>query len=140
MQSGTQFPIVDTEKDFEWRTKGWLKGLNPAHIAAINRLQPYNGCDWAKTLRDFSNTDKHREFIEVGGEAEAYVYTRLIDKNFDRILGSVRRTPHPIHGEVDVKVYVTSRIQFADGAPIIETLDVVKLKVSETLQAFKAKF
>jgi hypothetical protein len=139
-QGGTQFPIVDTKKDFEWWTKSRLKGVNGAHIAAIERLQPYRGCNWTKTLRDLSNIDKHREFANIKGDAAAYVYTRATNRNFDSIRASVRRTPHPIHGEMEVKVYVTSRIQFADGTPIIETLQEVKREVAATLEAFEPEF
>jgi hypothetical protein len=139
---GTQFPIEDTPEGFARRKKSvWLKGLNSAHIAAIERLQPYNGCNWAKALRDISNRDKHRAFVEIGGRAEAYIYTRR-DTNFDSIDSPIRRTPHPdpAIGYVDVKVYVTSAVQFADGTPIIETLEEIKREVANTLVAFKPEF
>lgn len=45
-QHQTQFPIEDRKKGFIHRCGGWLKGLNQAHIASIERLQPYCGCDW----------------------------------------------------------------------------------------------
>ena len=136
-RNGTQFPIVDTKEDFELKKKRWLRGLNLAHIAAIERLQPYMGCNWTTALRDLSNRDKHREFANIGGHSKAYIYTRITDSNFDSIDAPTRRTPHPVIGEVDVKVYVTSSIQFADGAPIVDTLEVVKRNVAETIEAFK---
>jgi len=139
-QDGTQFPIVDRKKDFAWRTKMWLKGINAAHVAAIERLQPYSGCDWTKALRDLSNRDKHREFVSIKGDYTAFGYSRIGDRNFDAISAPVRRTPHPVHGEVDVKVYFTANVQFPDGAPIIETIEIVKLKVAETLEAFQSEF
>jgi hypothetical protein len=44
---GTQFPIERNKKGFRWRVNGgWLDGLNAAHVAAIERLQPYRGCNW----------------------------------------------------------------------------------------------
>jgi len=43
-EKGTQFPILDAAKDFAGRGKTMLKGLNAAHVAAIERLQPYQGC------------------------------------------------------------------------------------------------
>ncbi|HEY3619117.1 MAG TPA: hypothetical protein VGK96_20075 [Candidatus Sulfotelmatobacter sp.] len=138
-QQGTQFPIVDTIKDFRWRTKTWLKGINLAHIAEIETLQPYCGCNATKILRDLSNRDKHREFADIKGDFVAYGYIPG-DPEFIRLPGPARRTPHPIHGEMDVKINFTARITFADETPIVETLEVVKLFVAETLEAFKSVF
>ena len=141
-QEGTQFPIDDKPKQFQWNVtkKARLKGLNPAHIAAIERLQPYNGNSWVVALRDISNMDKHREFAIYQGRFLANGFTRFNNSNFDRLSYPIIRTPHPVHGEVDVKVEFTSEILFPDGTPIIQTLEVVKLKVAETLDAFKSEF
>jgi hypothetical protein len=38
---------------------------------------------------------------------------------------------------MDVKVDFASRIFFADGTPIVETLEKVKLQVADTLAAFQ---
>lgn len=139
-QDGTQFPIEDAEKSFSHRIKrGWLKGINSAHIAAIERLQPYNGCNWTKILRDISNPDKHRQFVHIWGNGRADGYTRA-DGRFDSIHAPIRRAPHPAGGEMDVKIHFSSTIEFANNEPILETLDVIKLKVSETLEVFKPEF
>ncbi|MFZ2005798.1 MAG: hypothetical protein WAV02_11975 [Stellaceae bacterium] len=140
VQDDTQFPMVDTQQNFNAGKGRWLRGLDPSHIAAIEQLQPYMGCLWTKALRDISNRDKHREFPEIGGQSEAFVYTRLKDTNFDSIDAPTRRLPHPTMGTVDVKVYVTSAVQFADGTPIAQTLEQIKLGVVETLTAFKPEF
>ena len=74
-QDGTQSPIEDTRKGTEWRLKrGWLKGVNGRHIAAIERLDLYKGCKWSAALRDLSNRDKHRELPTVisAGEVEIF--------------------------------------------------------------------
>ena len=140
-QRGTQFPIMDARQDFDGRGKGtFLKGVNPAHVAAIERLQPYMGCDWTKALRDFSNPDKHREFVQIGGNFTAWGYSIIEDPNFDLVNAPIRRTPHPVHGEVDVKIYFTATISFADGTPLIETLEIIKLNVADTLAQFKSEF
>jgi hypothetical protein len=139
-QDGTQFPIVDTNMDFSRRQQVWLKGLNDLHIAAIERLQPYMGCNWSKALRQLSNRDKHREFAEIRGVSRAYIYTRHTDRNFDSIDAPIRHTPHPIFGEVDVKVYVTSAIQFGDGTPIVGTLEEIQRGIAATLTLFKPEF
>jgi hypothetical protein len=138
-QRGTQFPIVDTEKDFIWRAKTWLKGVNSAHIAEIKMLQPYKGCNATKILRDLSNRDKHREFADIKGEYRAIGYVPG-DPNFSRLPDPARRTPHPIAGGMDVKIEFAAEITFVDGTPIVETLEVVKLFVSETLEAFESEF
>jgi hypothetical protein len=138
-QDGTQFPIEDKRKNFKSRKKTWLKGINLGHIAAIERLQPYNGCDWTKALRELSNRDKHREFAQIDGDFAADAYS-IGNPKFDRLTSAVRRTVHPIYGEMDVKVDFTSRIFFADGTPIVETLEKVKLQVADTLAAFQAEF
>jgi hypothetical protein len=139
LQAGTQFPIVDTERVFTERARTWLKGINPAHVAAIERLQPYNQCDWTKTLRDLSNRDKHREFASIKGDYVAIGYP-LGHSNFDFIRGSIRHALHPIRGETEVRVHFTGRIQFPDGSPILESLQIVKLNVAKTLNVFKADF
>jgi hypothetical protein len=41
---------------------------------------------------------------------------------------------------MDVKVDFTGHILFVDGMPIVETLEVVKLGVAETLEEFKSEF
>jgi hypothetical protein len=138
-QKGTQFPIVDTPKDFAWRTKTWLKGLNSAHIAEIEELQPYSGCNAAKILRDLSNRDKHREFADIKGELLGIGHLPS-DPKFSKIASPIHRTPHPIAGEMDVKVEFTAQITFADGTPIVETLEIVALFVAETLEEFKSDF
>jgi hypothetical protein len=140
-QEFTQFPIVDKRKDFRSDTTAKrLRGINPAHVAAIERLQPYNGVKWIKTLRDFSNTDKHREFVVVGGDVNAVAYTREITPNFEVLPYPVRGAPHPAMGQVDVKIDFTGRVQFDDGTPILETLAELVVKVKDTLVAFQPEF
>ena len=140
-QKGTQFPIVDTANEFRSkRTIAYLRGVNQAHIAAIERLQPYMGCNWTKTLRDFSNPDKHRQLVEIGGQFAAFGHDRVSNPNFDSIHAPARRIPHPIHGEVDVKVFFTGDIYFADSSPIIDTLNEIKIKVADALATFKPEF
>ena len=127
IQSGTQFPIEDNPKGFAWRQKrGWLAGIDAAHVAAIERLQPYNRCDWTSALRDLSNRDRHREFAEVGGTYATHVFTPVTDANFNQIQLPITRAPHPIVGEMDVKIHAVLTIRFADGTPIVETLEKIK--------------
>lgn len=60
----TQWPICDTEAS--WKSalsKKYLKGIDPAHHAAICDRQPYRDVGkyhWLSTLRDLDDADKHR--------------------------------------------------------------------------------
>jgi hypothetical protein len=143
-QDGTQFPIANHKKTFDsWAKSHRRKGLKASHIAAIERLQPYNGCDWTKTLRDISNPDKHRAFAGIRGDYRALVSHRLNEPNkaaFDAIPRPIRCTDHPIHGPVDVKIAPTSTVTLDDGTIAVDALHKVQLKVAETLAAFKPDF
>src|SRR5689334_11619575 len=59
-QSGTQFPIEDSQQGFTAHRPTRLKGVSDEHAAVIRQFQPYRGCEWTRTLRDLSNPDKHR--------------------------------------------------------------------------------
>ncbi|MCH8188130.1 MAG: hypothetical protein IIB66_05415, partial [Proteobacteria bacterium] len=61
VKNGTQFPIEDTEDGFKRKRNAFLKGVSDKHVAIIESLQPYSGCDWTRILRDLSNPDKHRQ-------------------------------------------------------------------------------
>ena len=141
-QSGTQFPIMDAKQDFDGRGKAaFLKGVNPTHIACIERLQPYNGCDWTRRLRDCSNADKHRHFIASAGDSRVTVHSSLERDDLVRIRGFERKAPHPLTGRgVDVKVHIAGQITFPDGAPVRDTIEEIKTEVANTLVAFKPDF
>src|ERR1700722_2069935 len=139
-QNGTQFPIEDTVKGFRHRIKrGWLNGINSTHVAAIERLQPYNGCQWTKNLRDASNPDKHRHFVKAGGNFVATVHSSL-QIDLSRVVGHARTETHPVIGPVNVKVHMAGSIAFADKTPVIETLEEIKTQIANTLIEFKTEF
>jgi hypothetical protein len=141
-QDGTQFPIVDSKKGFEGRVKGpWLRGISAAHLAEIERLQPYNGCNWTKRLRDCSNPDKHRHLVSAGGNAAIHVHSSL-EKDLARCLGHEREIPHPVAGQppVKMKVYPTGDITFDDGASVSKTVEELKTQIANTLTVFKPEF
>jgi hypothetical protein len=139
-QDGTQFPIVDAPEDFvRDAQRRWLKGINAAHVAAIERLQPYNGCNWARSLRECSNPDKHRHFMRSGGNVTAWIYTSL-EHDLALISGYARKAPHPVFGSVDVKVHISGSVTFPDGTPVIETFEEIEREVTNTLVTFKPEF
>jgi hypothetical protein len=132
-QDRTQFPIEDTPERFERRKKqGFLRGLNAAHIADIERLQPYKGCDWTRLLRGLSNPDKHR-----------HLTLTIRPKQMVLIIGrTVTQTgPDTFETNVDVKDrWAETRVLFPGGSPIVETLQTLKSQVADTLDAFKPDF
>lgn len=139
-QSSTQFPIESTPEGFAGRRKTYLKGINDGHVAAIERLQPYAGCDWSASLRDASNPDKHRHFVKTKGDFSAHIYSEIAD-DLGGIIGAHEfDAPHPIRGKVKVKVHITGHVTFDDGAPIIETLEKISREIADTLVAFKPEF
>jgi hypothetical protein len=75
-----------------------LKGINPLHMAAIERLQPYKGCGWTKMLRDLSNPDKHRQFVNMQFVADIIIYT-IIDPEFGEIDRPIYSAPHPLRAD-----------------------------------------
>jgi len=139
----TQFPIEDCKKGFEWRKKGnWLNGLNSAHVAAIEALQPYNGCNWTAKFRDISDPAKHRSLIAT--QADHELVAHAVDREH---LSDLEDSPGPIISairpdgiEVYVKFRLAAEIQFAHGTPIIEPLNMIKCSVADTLNAFKLEF
>jgi hypothetical protein len=139
-QDGTQFPIVDSPKNFVRWTKSWLKGVNSAHIAAIERLQPYNGCNWSERLRELSNPDKHRELVTHLGESRVNIWVGW-ETDLAKIKGaSMRTATHPTRGIVEVKVHVAINVTFSDGSPIIESIQEIIRGVAQTLADFKPEF
>jgi hypothetical protein len=143
VQGGTQFPIMDAKKDFDGRGKAaFLKGINAGHITAIEGLQPYMGCNWTGRLRDFSNEDKHRQFVVAGGETRITVWSAL-NTDLSKIRGMTfdRTAIHPVTGaKVPVKVHIAGTVAFDDGSPILETLQELKRSVADCLADFKPAF
>ncbi len=138
-QEGTQFPIVDTRKLFQDRIATWMKGINSSHVAVLERLQPYNGCNWSKRLRDLSNPDKHRELVRHIGESRITVHLEE-GKNLSGIHGVVRQATHPTRGVVDVKVHVALGVAFSDGSPVVQTIEEIQAGVAHTLADFNPSF
>jgi hypothetical protein len=141
-QKNTQFPIINSTKEFAGRGKTMLVGVNAVHVAAIERLQPYMGCAWTGRLRDISNMDKHRHLVPGEGDNKITVHSWLErEADWSRIYGFQRKAKHPLTGEaVDVKVHIASEVTFADGAPIINTLHEIKSGVAYCLADFKPEF
>ena len=61
------------------------------------------------------------------------------DPEYDVLELPIRRVRHPAVGEVDVKVDFNCTV-LVNGAPVMETLELIKLKVAEALTAFATEF
>lgn len=138
----TQFPIEDKKKGFAHRQKiGWLNGLNAAHVAAIEVLQPYRGCQWTKVLRDLSNVDKHVRLVLKQGSFVLDIFPNAERLRFLDIPGTEKRARDPVSGkEMNVKLNLTVEIQFSDGTPVIETLKEIHSRVADTIEVFQPEF
>jgi len=143
-QERTQFPIMDTAQDFVGWKERMLKGVNAGHIACIERLQPYSGCDWTRLLRDLSNMDKHKQIISGTGIMKCHVHSGL-STDLSRISGAFDRdAKHPLTGEdVDVKIHIAGDVSFTEGMtayPAIHTLSELRTGVAQTLRDFEPEF
>ncbi|MGO9172037.1 MAG: hypothetical protein ACLP7P_08745 [Rhodomicrobium sp.] len=149
IQNGTQFPI---EEKFLGRIPTFLKGVSPAHVAAIKALQPYNGCKWTHTLSEISNPDKHRQLTVAN-----YGGTITFGPVEDRFLGmggrvdSIRRAIRP--DGIEVQMHLVSAISIQIGVEknrmmlecpsmfsIENALRKLIAEVADLLEAFKPKF
>ena len=124
----TQFIIVDAPNDFLRESKRQLKGLNPNHIASIERLQPYNGVAWLGVLRDISNPDKHSRLAIASAPA------KFVKKS------NTYSTPILLEMPLYMNYEVSIQIVFADGTPVVETLETLIIKVREVLEVFNSEF
>jgi len=127
--TGTQFPIVGSPKAFKKRRKTYLRGVNTAHVAAIEKLQPYKGCQWTEPLARMSNLDKHNELVTV---------------THDCLVTTEVSTESPADSEIvqaSVKVYLQPILRITLGnLPVIETLETIQSQVTKTLDAFEPEF
>jgi hypothetical protein len=107
-------------------------------------LQPLDGCDWTKRLRDLSNPDKHRYFPLLAHFSKAGIrFSADEPGSFDGDdSGTVFQTHGPNGEPMDMKVeYIPgSFIQFAEGSAVLETLEQLVGRVADTLQTFAPEF
>ena len=147
VQDGTQFLIEDVRSDPSDKTRGFLpkskrmKGVSPAHIDMIEKLQPYNGVDWTKTLRDISNADKHRQLVAVQSNGTVQItITGGAPGSFNGKPGKV----YPGAGEGGCDVYLEAKdatdIGFSDGRLVLPILELLQKQVADTIDAFMPEF
>ena len=134
-QDGTQFPTDDTPAEFARHRNKYLKGISDPHVARIEDLQPYR-VDWTKLLQSLSNPDKHRHLTRLHEIGTSHY--RRIGAGARMVDESNRYTVRP--PQTYERVTRTRDITFADGTPVVDTLEKLLLRVSETLQAFEPDF
>lgn len=94
----SQFPLALNEAEWLREVKGRrCKGLNPTHVEWIRSAQPYSGVGWSRNLKRLSNSDKHRETIEL---LPAYEIQ----------LNKANLTPDPLGSADHVGFEVTDRV------------------------------
>lgn len=146
-QQTTQFPIQSTQEGFRGNRKRFLKGVNDAHMAAIERLQPYNGTEWTKRLADISNPDKHRH-LSVHAPRSAVAMRQGVGKADETepwepdVSGVIVTLPfeNNVHGEMYMQVHIALFVVFNDGSHVMRTLALLITEVVSTLEDFKPEF
>jgi len=136
-QGGTQFPIEDEPNKFASHRHSYLKGINDAHVERIRNLQPFSGCDWTRRLRDLSNPDKHRHLTRLHEAGTVYHHRSRIP-SIDTLSNAWEAT---VRGEkMDWYFARTREITFPDRSSVLDTLEDLKSKVTETLKMFEIDF
>ena len=122
----TQFPIESSPDGFNGKRGTFLAGVNDSHVAHIESLQPYCGCDWTKRLAKFTNIHKHNALLDVRHDL-------LYWATLYPIPGTDAYTVN-MHFEPAIYIFVD------DGFPLVETLKEIESQVSQTLDAFNPQF
>lgn len=144
----TQFPIEDLKENFQARETGrlpdgrerpaFLKHVPSRERDLIQAVQPYEGIDWTKLLRDISNRDKHRELTVVHA---------ISHQPFKRSeVGALYPSPNlypssnlfPSSGHVEMHVDAPIDIAFADGILVTEALQEIESEVGALLTALES--
>lgn len=128
-----QFPVEATPEAFKgncFGRRGFLAGLSDEHVAAIEALQPFNGCKWIGPLSTISNFDKHTDTLVV--QRDQLLSVEAVPK-LD-LSGAV------VAHEVSIAVLPSLRIALPDGMPLMETLEEISVQVPKLLDEFKLNF
>jgi len=126
----TQFLIEDSESRFDGQRGTFLAGVNDGHVAALKTLQPCSGCHWTGLLRDISNMEKHNDLVMVGNDMRVHMEARP----------QPATDAGPGHIEVTMQFEPVLHIVLRDGPPLIESLQIIKSQITETLNAFNPEF
>lgn len=149
-QDGTQFLIEDVKADpqnskrgFDYRAKIYLKGLSPAHVTAIEQLQPYFGVPWTKGLRDISNPDKHRKLTAVRGRDRAVRHVIGGQPgSFEGKPGKVFPGAGREGDDVYLETYYSLRVDLPEWneLPVVDAMKYLQSRVRATIEMFQSEF
>jgi hypothetical protein len=158
VQDHTQFPLEKYPKRFRSKKPHpFLKGINAAHTANIERLQPYNGVNWTRNLADISNRDKHNDLVvaitrsaiamrvginpnpptdHVTDDAGLIFFGSVDPRNTTiRQACNIARDQH-----MYIEFHVPLFIVFDNDLHAIYTLQEIETEVANTLANFKPEF
>lgn len=137
VDKGLQFLICNTPEEFKRRVPSELKGLSAEQVSLIETLQPYNGNDWLRMVRDLANPDKHRHPIKLRSGPARIRFQALSHIEAKTPGGARVFVPDTVKMNYNFSLPIT----FSDsGTPVIETLQLLQLKVSDLLDKFKSFF
>ncbi len=137
IRNNTQFPIEDPPKDERDRAaweKSWddgrthprLNGVSDKHKATIRKFQPFERCEWTRTLRHLSNPDKHRRLIAVNFWSPP---TTVIAPS---------KLPIQISAQ-DAITHGKPSITFDNGPDVITTLQNLQQEATKVIDLFRAE-
>lgn len=133
IKENTQFPIEYEKSRFTRMRKIYLNGVNDKHVEIIERLQPYNKCEWTRTLKELSNPDKHRQLT---------ICNSVIGISFP-IKGSRSNADEQTNSHsTNIKTHLATGIKFKSVKTIVnvDILKQLKLQVTLILNIFKPEF
>jgi hypothetical protein len=122
-----QFPIDDEPDVFLKHRPRYLDGVSAEHVAMIERVQPYNRCDWTRLLRDLSNKGKHVELVRATYEGRSFGPS---SEDEAELLNSDS-------SEMDVQVDVSVEIALANWGPLMDTLEELETQTSDFVEQFE---
>jgi hypothetical protein len=138
----TQFPIEKNAAAFAARRKpgNFLDGINNAHVATIEKLQPYMGCTWTADLQDLSNPDKHRTLVGISGKHNVQLDTSDSRQKLEGHPGIIRSAETTDGTVMFLRFSIATIISFADGSPVIGPLQKIIAEVERALIYFRPEF
>jgi len=151
VQDFTQFPVCDSPEKFAKKRASDLKGFNQIHVATIEALQPYRGCDWTRRLQEISNPDKHQRLTERGSSVAVEVmmpgYTYRASDPAQNLFVTKRVAKGADGVEVDVQlvtsVIVSIPIKHSGmviGQPVEELLHKIQAGARHAIESFAGDF
>jgi len=128
---GSKFPMCHKSREWERERERCLPGVSDAHALIIKRLQPFKHCRWVAQLQGLSNTDKHRQVLDV----------RQLLRGDPVRLTEIGH-PHPHDERLWIVQPTTQRIsvELADETNALETLAQLCAETAKVLKLAQRDF